>query len=60
VDLLLSVFLGVSFPRLLGMVARVVGVPPGGVCVVRGLLVLSALMMFSRFPVMVRGLRMTF
>jgi hypothetical protein len=51
-------FLGVRFPRLLGVVSGVVGVPSCGVRVVRRFLVLPAVVMFRRLLVMASGMRM--
>jgi hypothetical protein len=56
--LLVSMFLGVRFPRLLGVVSGMVGVPPCGVRMVRRFLVLPAVVMFRRFLVMAGGMRM--
>jgi len=51
-------FLGVRFPRLLGVVSGMVGVPPCGVRMVRRFLVLPAVVMFRRFLVMAGRMRM--
>ena len=50
-------FLGVRFPRLLGMVSGMVGVPPCGVRMVGRFLVLPAVVMFRRLLVMASGMR---
>jgi|HubBroStandDraft_3_1064219.scaffolds.fasta_scaffold1132573_2 hypothetical protein len=51
-------FLGVRFPRLLGVVSSMVGVTPCGVRMVRRFLVVPAVVMFRRFLVMAGGMRM--
>jgi hypothetical protein len=53
--LFLPVFLGVSFHRLLGMSARVNGVRPRGVSMVRRLLVVSTLVMLGRLSMVAGG-----
>jgi hypothetical protein len=56
--LLVSVFLGVRFPGLLGVVSGMVGVPTRSVRVVGRFLVLTAVVMFRRLLVMASRMRM--
>jgi hypothetical protein len=55
--LFLSVLFNVRSARLFGVVSGMDRVAPCGVCMVRGLFVLSALVVLSRFPMVASGLR---
>jgi len=59
-DLFFAVLFGVCLHRVFRVISGVCRVAPRGMCMVRGLLMVSSIMMFRSFPMMARGVRMVF
>ena len=59
-ELFFAVLFGVCLHRMFRVISGVCGVAPRGMSMVRGLLMVSSIMMLRRFPMMARGVRMVF
>jgi hypothetical protein len=59
-DLFFAVLFGVCFHRVFGVISGVCRMTPRRMSMVRGLLMVSSIMMLRRFPMMARGVRMVF